>query len=515
MRRSRASRLVRRLLIGAYFVAQPVLKPALRATVGRNERLWRRLESVRDRLVSGSSLPAGLDAPLHRRLYTGIFLIVGTPVRWMLKNTVGRNRRLWRQIRGIHKLMIDGAPGETWSPDPALRISQRGIRRQPFGVNLAGYLTSEKGTGEAARSAAAILQAAEVPLALNNLIDSGSANLEMPTQELTNANPYAFNLVYVNGDQAANFAFHKGRPYFEGRYNIGAWNWELTSFPEEWMPRFQYFDEIWAPTSFTRDALLRNSPIPVATVPYAVMPPAPTILPRSHFGLPEDEFVFLFMFDYHSVLERKNPLGLIEAFKRAFTPSEAATLVIKSSHADKGTIRMLRETAHDARIIVTDEVLSRGQIGALYHLCDCYVSLHRSEGFGLTPAEAMAMGKPVIATGYGGNTDFMTDDNSYLVRYKLIELDRHYPPYEKGWVWADPDVDHAAELMRSVYNDRAHAEAVGKTAAADISRLLGIETVGRAMRERLKAIANQIGIAMPQAGIAGAEARSLRRREAI
>src|SRR5207249_5461836 len=205
------------------------------------------------------------------------------------------NRRLWRQIRGIHKLMIDGAPSETWSPDPALRISQRGIRRQPFGVNLAGYLTSEKGTGEAARSAAAILQAAEVPLALNNLIDSGSANLEMPTQALTNANPYAFNLVYVNGDQAANFAFHKGRPYFEGRYNIGAWNWELTSFPEEWMPRFQYFDEIWAPTSFTRDALLRNSPIPVATVPYAVMPRPQTFFLPPTLGCPNTSlFFFLF-----------------------------------------------------------------------------------------------------------------------------------------------------------------------------------------------------------------------------
>ncbi|MGH8247918.1 MAG: glycosyltransferase family 4 protein, partial [Gammaproteobacteria bacterium] len=377
--------------------------------------------------------------------------------------------------------MLEGAPPLAWTPVQSERASRSGPIRRPFGVNLAGYLTSEKGTGEAARSAAAILEAANVPLALNNIIDAASANVESAVREFANTNPYAFNLVYVNGDQAANFAFHKGKPYFDNRYNVGAWNWELTDFPSEWLPRFQYFDEVWVPTNFTRDALGRISPIPVTTVPYAVVPPQPTNFGRSHFRLPENDFVFLFMFDYHSVLERKNPLGLIEAFQRAFRPDEAAALVIKSSHADRRTVRMLRETARGSRIVITDTVLARDHVGALYKLCDCYVSLHRSEGFGLTPAEAMALGKPVIATGYGGNMDFMTEDNSYLVRYRLIELDRNYTPYQKGWVWADPDLDHAAELMRAVYEDRRRAKAVGKKAAVDISRLLGAEAVGRAM----------------------------------
>jgi glycosyltransferase involved in cell wall biosynthesis len=375
-------------------------------------------------------------------------------------------------------------------------------------------LTSEKGTGEAARSAAAILKAARLPLALNNIIDSGSTNQEAAVQEFTEVNPYAFNLIYVNGDQAANFAFHKGRPYFQDRYNIGAWNWELTSFPDEWTPRFQYFDEIWAPTTFVRDALARVSPIPVTKVPYAVRVAPPADLTRSHFDLPENDYIFLFMFDFHSVFERKNPLGLIEAFKRSFSTNEAATLVIKSSHADRRAMRMMREAAQGTKAVITDAVFSRNEIGALYSLCDCYVSLHRSEGFGLTPAEAMAAGKPVIATAYGGNTDFMTAENSYLVRYVLTELERDYTPYQKGWVWAEPDIDHAAETMRHVYKERIHARAVGQRAAGDIRRLLGPEAVGEAMKQRLEAIASEIGIAIPEVNPALEQTVSLRSREA-
>jgi glycosyltransferase involved in cell wall biosynthesis len=219
------------------------------------------------------------------------------------------------------------------------------------------------------------------------------------------------------------------------------------------------------------------------------------------------------MFDFYSVVERKNPFGLIEAFKRAFSPDERATLVLKASHADKRTMRLLTEAARGAKIVVWDRILNREQIGSLYEVSDCYVSLHRSEGFWLTPAEAMSIGKPVIATAYGGNVDFMSEDNSYLVRYSLIELDRDYTPYQKGWVWADPDLDHAAELMRAVYENREAAASVGKKAAADISRLLGEDAVGRAMTGRLETISAEMGIAVTDS-TSSVEKVSLRRREA-
>jgi glycosyltransferase involved in cell wall biosynthesis len=430
-----------------------------------------------------------------------------------LRHTVGKNRIAWRAARRVHHRLIGHREPEQWTRSPTERGVKGRLNERPFGVNLAGYLTSEKGTGQAARSAAEILHAAGMPLALNSVIDSDSANRERPVVPPMDENPYVFNLIYVNGDQAANFAFHKGRPYFAGRYNIGAWNWELTRFPEEWLSRFQYFDEVWVGTNFVKDALQSISPIPVTTVPYAVEPPPIAKLSRRDFGLSESDFVFLFMFDFYSVVERKNPFGLIEAFKRAFRPDEPATLVIKVSHSDKRTLRLLTEAARGAKILVWHTILGRAEIGSLYQVADCYVSLHRSEGFGLTPAEAMALGKPVIATAYGGNMDFMSEDNSYLVRYSLIELDRDYTPYQKGWVWADPSLDHAADLMRAVYENRDTAASVGKRAAEDISELLGAEAVGRAMTGRLEAIARDMGIAMTPSRSSTVKV-NLKRREA-
>ena len=300
------------------------------------------------------------------------------------------------------------------------------------------------------------------------------------------ANPYAFNLIFVNADQATNFAWHKGEEYFRGRYTIGVWNWELTTFPPEWLTRFQYYDEIWVATDFVRDALAPISPIPVVKIPYA-MEPNPVRdarLKRSRFDIPDDQFMFLFMFDFHSVLERKNPAGLIEAFKRAFPNEDDVTLLIKSSHADQKTVAAMREPANDPRIKVIDTVLTREEVAALYKLSDCYISLHRSEGFGLTLAEAMLAGKPTIGTAYGGNVDFMTPENSYLVNYTLTEIDRDYTPYQKGWSWAHPDVDHAAELMRRVYEKRDEAAEVGRRAHEDIVRLLHPGAVGDQMRQR-------------------------------
>jgi glycosyltransferase involved in cell wall biosynthesis len=360
---------------------------------------------------------------------------------------------------------------------------------RPFGANVAGYFTSEKGTGEAARSAAAVLRTAGVPIVLNTVVDASSANLESVTG-ISKDNPYAFNLVYVNADQADNFVWHKGEGYFSGRYSIGIWNWEVPEFPEEWVSRFDHFDEIWAGTTFAADALARVSPVPVTCMPYAI-DPEPTVaegLDVRRFGVQPGSFLFLFMFDFHSVMERKNPLGLIAAFKQAFGKSQAATLLIKSSRASADGILAMKEAAAGANVSIIDTVISREELNALYRACDCYVSLHRSEGFGLTIAEAMMASKPVIATGFSGNMDFMTARNSYLVRYSLTEIERDHPPYRMGWHWAEPDIDHAAELMRRVVENPSEVLDLTTRAREDILRLMHPDVVGQRMKARLMEI---------------------------
>jgi glycosyltransferase involved in cell wall biosynthesis len=199
-------------------------------------------------------------------------------------------------------------------------------------------------------------------------------------------------------------------------------------------------------------------------------------------------YLFLFMFDYLSTIQRKNPIGLIEAFKRAFAPGEGPQLLLKTIN---GPLRPLAEeavlwAAHDrADIHVIDCSLSATERDALMATCDCYVSLHRSEGFGLTMAEAMALGKPVIGTAYSGNLEFMTDDTSMLVPFAPVRVPRGCGPYPPDATWADPDLDEAARAMRTLASDPAAAAALGTRARDHIARHHSVESRVDFVRHRL------------------------------
>ena len=358
------------------------------------------------------------------------------------------------------------------------------------GINVAGYVTSEKGVGEGMRAHLRSIAAAGIPHVVNNFVDSGSQNVRSGYQIETD-NPHIANLVCVNADQVPYFE-RKKRGYFSRHFNIGCWAWELSSFPEEWRSSFHYFHELWAPSTFVQQALLNASSVPVICMPYSVDPGVRLTgsWDRSKFGMAEGEFVFLFMFDFFSFMERKNPVGLVRAFQSAFGADKRVKLFIKVSHSDfaAADFEQLKQSCQAPNIQLYDAVLPREGINALMALSDCYVSLHRSEGFGLTLSESMSLGKPVIATAYSGNMDFMHDDNSFLVKYELAQLEKSHGPYKKGLVWADPDLDHAAELMRYVYENREAAMAIGKKAQEDIQRQLHPLAVGRAMQERLDVV---------------------------
>ena len=361
-----------------------------------------------------------------------------------------------------------------------------------LGVNVAGYFESEKGVGEAARASVRALKAVPIPHVLNNVTDSGSWNRERSSSNYGDANPHPVNLLHVNADQVPMVASQLGDAYFRGRYNIGYWFWELSHFPEEWSSSFEYFDEVWVGSNFVLDAISRVSPIPVVRMPLALRERADKVGrgDRSNLGLSAESFVFVFMFDFHSFIARKNPLGLIEAFKMAFSDEDDVWLILKSAHSgtNAADFEAVKAAATGAKIKLVDTVLSEGETTALLSMCDCYVSLHRSEGFGLPIAEAMSLGKPVIVTAYSGNMDFTTPSNSLLVKYRLVELDLDYGPYKKGSFWADPNLDHAAELMRYAYENRDASNAVGRRAREDVLQLFHPRVVGRHMHDRLQRV---------------------------
>ena len=409
---------------------------------------------------------------------------------------------------------------QVWLWLPRLRrsaTSRRGASSAPaaplaFGVNLTGNLTEQSGLGQAARLGWQALNAAGVPVALGIENDARSPwrSTEMAAAEAFD-NPHYFNLVWLPLETVEEFARRKGPDYFPGHYNIGFWAWETPRLPRLFARSLHFFDEIWVPSAFVQAALSKVTRLPVRTFPHPLpLPEAEAASPPAAFtDLPADAFVFLFVFNFYSHVERKNPAGAIEAFKRAFSPSENVHLLIKTANVyDQPAFAALQQSARGANVRIIDEPMTRAEVDSLYRGCDCYVSLHRAEGFGLTLTEAMAAGKPVIATGYSGNLQFMNPQNAYLVGYRLTRLDRRLDAFEKGTVWAEPDIGHAASLMRHVYERRDEARGIGERARGDVVRELSAETIGAAMRERLLEVWRERREATPPSSSASAAPRT-------
>jgi hypothetical protein len=292
-------------------------------------------------------------------------------------------------------------------------------------------------------------------------------------------------------------------PYFESGYEraglwpredihrIAYWAWELEAVPDQWLKAAELVDEIWAPTRFVAEAMRARMPKPV----YHMLPgveagPVETVT-RASVGIPEDHFVFLFMFDLHSQVHRKNPAAVFRAFQKAFRDNDRATLLIKTSGGDihSADLAKLRDIVRGPNVVLLDRLMTRAQAYGLIAQSDCFVSLHRSEGFGLGLAEAMLLAKPVIATGYSGNLDFMNRENSLLVDYELVEIMEDRPIYTRGNFWAEPSIEQAARYMRDVYEHADAARARAARAQPEIQRLLSLDSAGERMRVRLDQIA--------------------------
>ena len=354
------------------------------------------------------------------------------------------------------------------------------------GVNVIGYLSAESGVGESARSMLRILAAAGIPV---NPIEFRVGNMSRLGEQLSGAafttHLHAINLFHVNADQMFVARDHLGPSLFEGRYNVGCWAWELGEFPDAFLPSLDLVDEVWALSSFSQQAIALKAPLPVLRVPCSVAAP-PLAADRARFGLADGEVAFLAMCDVLSVPERKNPLGVVAAFRKAFPGGEKVRLLLKVGNIEfqpqlKSWLREAQQA--DPRIQLIVGYLARDALWSLMASIDCFVSLHRAEGFGLGMAEAMACGKSVIATGWSGNVDFTRADNAMLVDYALVALERDLGPYREGQRWAEPDLDSAAAAMRQVALSAALRQRLAQR---------GLETVARELSP--EALAPMVGL---------------------
>jgi glycosyltransferase involved in cell wall biosynthesis len=359
------------------------------------------------------------------------------------------------------------------------------------GMNVVGYLTAESGIGESARSMLRIANAAALPVApINFRVGNLSRMSEAIPDVASTAHLHGVNLFHINADQMPVAFESLGASLFEGRYNVGYWAWELADFPDDWLGSFDFVDEVWVPSSFCQQAIAQKSPVPVVRVPHCVQ--APPLAPdRARFGIAAQDVAFFAMCDVLSVPERKNPLGVAQAFRMAFPGGEAARLLLKIGNLElqPDLHAKLADIARaDSRITLVEGYLARQELWTMMASIDCFVSLHRAEGFGLGMAEAMACGKAVIATPWSGNADFTRADNAMLVDYTLVPLARDLGPYRQGRLWAEPDIASAADAMRKVAESRALRERLGARGLQTVARELSPEALAPLVTTRLRTV---------------------------
>lgn len=361
------------------------------------------------------------------------------------------------------------------------------------GLNVVGYLKDETGIGEGARSLIRALKSRNYPVSGWEVTSTPYRQKDRSVEYLADGRLFPVTCHYVNADQAQATFNELGQEFFDSRYNIGFWHWELSEFPKDLKGSFSFYDEIWVGSNFIKQALLSHTTVPVHVIGHHITERPVSSFGRSDFGIREDSFAVLFAFDCLSEIERKNPFGAIEAFRKAFAnTSDKVTLIIKACNLREFPLartRIIDELKALSGILI-EEYLDREELTGLFQSSDCYLSLHRSEGFGLTIAEAMSNGIPVVATNYSGNTDFMNHTNSFPVNFQLCELNRDFGRYQRGACWAEPNLDHAALQLRLVFSDRARSKRIGELGAKDIASICGELAFSSRVIDRLREIAS-------------------------
>ncbi|SDC31501.1 glycosyltransferase [Belnapia rosea] len=361
------------------------------------------------------------------------------------------------------------------------------------GLNVVGHLCYPSGLRTSTLSIIEGLRQVGYDLSLRDVPVDATNDLPRHA-EFDGLELHDVTLLHIQPEPFFHQAFARSglQPRRQRTHRIGYWYWELDSVPESWSPAVAEADELWTATRFVGDALRSRFDIPVFEFMPGLELPVFTRRSPQHFGIPPGRFTFLFTFHMMSIMERKNPLGLVRAFLQAFTAEEPVTLVLKTSYGEKHPALIAElhaaAAASGGRILIIDRVFSADETIALMDACDCYISLHRSEGLGLTMAEAMLLAKPVIGTRYSGNLDFMDDQNSLLVDYRLVEIERPVPPYEAGSRWAEPSEAHAALQMRRVWEDRNFARELGARAQVQLRNSLSMRAAGQRMADRLAVI---------------------------
>ncbi|MCR4675093.1 MAG: glycosyltransferase [Lachnospiraceae bacterium] len=365
-----------------------------------------------------------------------------------------------------------------------------------MGINLIGNIRSETGLGESMRILARVLKENEIPFVILN-VDSWANednNIHDWDDYIVEKPKYAINVIHINAGEWVRYYSDFSNEILDYRYNVAYWLWELETFPKIWRPCIDTVDAVWAPSQFICDCIKKYTKKPVVHVPYAMWLKEPVSYGRDAFDLPEDVFLYLLMYDFRSVSERKNPKASISAFKKAFSSEEAnekkVGLIIKVNNAaTESEVAGLKKQLEGYKYIYfITKNLSREMVESLEAAADVLISLHRAEGFGLPMAEAMFLGTPTVVTNWSANSEFITEDSACLVDGEFIKLSSQIGPYEKGNRWMDANVDQASEYVRRLYDDKEYYESIKNNGASYVRERLSYERAGNSIKTQMEKI---------------------------
>ena len=353
------------------------------------------------------------------------------------------------------------------------------------GVNLIGYASAQIGLGTVVREFAKAMEQRGVPVAIHDLqAGGGRSGADMSLSRLFVADldelPHDLNVWIVGSDMVPAMARRLlDAPRQRARANAVFLWWELPDVPRAQALAATAFDAVITGSEFVRESWAMAVPgMPVLLAPHPLDMPTSMPRMRHRYGLKDEQTVFFTGFEPTSDPARKNPFGAVHAFRMAFSKDDDARLVLKvnnpgaAPHAQGMVAELLRLIEGDDRVVLVRDRLSRDELLSLYASSDVTVSLHRAEGLGLVPLEAMRLGVPAIATGWSGNMTYMTHAGAALVRYLMTPTDAssgRYSPTKAGVFsrWAEPDTAHAAQWMRRLRDDEGLRQGLATAALRD------------------------------------------------